>query len=367
MASATARCLSGGLVLGDGLFNRRLNGLEFAISDLDLAQSLGNALVEDRPSRFEGAAIMSGAFQRTAEIVEKIGRTFEKRLEPLARSGQFGHLVLRRVDLGVTGLEFPAGLGEIGIGAAEGGCGRGHLVLGKPAPFDDFSPLDIEGVGLDGMESAEPVLELILQLLEPLRGARLPFDLAEAALDFGDDILEPSEILPGVLEFELSFVLSLLVPGDSSGFLDEDSPVGGSGREHLADPALLDDGVVPGAETDGQEFVRHIHEACDLAVEAVLRGTRAIDPPADLHPAPARRPVAVVGLELDGDLGGAGRGPAAGAVEDHVAHVLQAHERRALFAEDPQQGVDDVRLAAAVGPDDGGHPPRKAELDRIRE
>jgi hypothetical protein len=51
---------------------------------------------------------------------------------------------------------------------------------------------------------------------------------------------------------------------------------------------------------------------------------------------------------------GVQRGAAGGAVEDDVRHLLAAETLDALLAEHPFDGVDDVRLAGAVGADDHG-------------
>ena len=70
-------------------------------------------------------------------------------------------------------------------------------------------------------------------------------------------------------------------------------------------------------------------------------------------------PVGVVDHDLD--LGRVAALDALAAGEDHVLHRLAAHRERALLAERPQHGVGDVRLAAAVGPDD--HADARAEVE----
>jgi hypothetical protein len=42
------------------------------------------------------------------------------------------------------------------------------------------------------------------------------------------------------------------------------------------------------------------------------------------------------------------------ALEDDVLHLIAAQTLRALLAEHPRDRIDDVALAAAIGPDDGG-------------
>ena len=72
-------------------------------------------------------------------------------------------------------------------------------------------------------------------------------------------------------------------------------------------------------------------------------------------------------VELQGHLGHA-EGLAGGrAAEDDVRHLGAAQRRRTLLAHHPLDRVDDVRLAAAVGTDDGGKTSCHVELDRIDE
>jgi len=54
----------------------------------------------------------------------------------------------------------------------------------------------------------------------------------------------------------------------------------------------------------------------------------------------------------DGDFCEAHRGALCGTVEDAVRHAFGTEGLVALLAEDPTDGVDDIRLAAAVGTDD---------------
>src|SRR5437764_5375097 len=42
------------------------------------------------------------------------------------------------------------------------------------------------------------------------------------------------------------------------------------------------------------------------------------------------------------------------ALENDVLHLIAAQALRALLAEDPCDGINDIALAAAVGPDDSG-------------
>ncbi len=55
------------------------------------------------------------------------------------------------------------------------------------------------------------------------------------------------------------------------------------------------------------------------------------------------------------------------ATEDHVLHLVAAQALRALLAKYPCDGVRDIALAAAVGPDDGGYALVEGKLRAVRE
>jgi hypothetical protein len=61
-------------------------------------------------------------------------------------------------------------------------------------------------------------------------------------------------------------------------------------------------------------------------------------------------------------LGDVHRAPGRGTLEDHLVHLRAAHEARALLAEHPAHGVRDIRLSAAVRPDDRRHSRLEDEL-----
>ena len=65
-----------------------------------------------------------------------------------------------------------------------------------------------------------------------------------------------------------------------------------------------------------------------------------------------------VGVGIDQrerDLGHAERLALARAGKDHVLHFCPAQGPGRLLAEHPTDGIEDVRLTAAIRPDDGGH------------
>jgi hypothetical protein len=64
---------------------------------------------------------------------------------------------------------------------------------------------------------------------------------------------------------------------------------------------------------------------------------------------------------------GRARLPGIAAVEDHVLHLFAAQALGALLAKHPGDGVGDVALATAVGPDDGGDTLVKGQLGAVGE
>ncbi len=166
---------------------------------------------------------------------------------------------------------------------------------------------------------------------------------------------------------------------------------------------MLNDGVGLRAQARAHEEFLDVAQAAEFPVQVVLAGAVAVEPPGDHHlarpdsqiqpvlallAAPGsflgvagfgrlgivfrrggfRRGLAlrfgrrglglgVEGLRVDqgeGDFGQVGRGAAGGAVEDAVGHAAAAQGLGALLAQHPENGVGDVRLAAAVRPHHGG-------------
>ena len=106
-----------------------------------------------------------------------------------------------------------------------------------------------------------------------------------------------------------------------------------------------------------------------LAVDQVLALAAAIDAAGDVHLGGIDRQPAVGVVEDERRLGRVHRLAAAGAgaVEDHVGHLLAAEALGRLLAEHPLDGIDDVALARAVGPDDDGDARRETRSASCRQ
>src|SRR5881227_270512 len=77
--------------------------------------------------------------------------------------------------------------------------------------------------------------------------------------------------------------------------------------------------------------------------------------------------IPLVALEQQRHLGHAERPALAVAGEDDVLHGLATEMLGALLAQHPADGVDDVRLSAAVRADDGRDTERKLEDGPLQE
>ena len=114
----------------------------------------------------------------------------------------------------------------------------------------------------------------------------------------------------------------------------------------------------------------HIARAGFLAVDAIGRPGIPRDPAHDLQR------VAVVETGGHAALGvvhrqrhlGKGTGAAgAGAGKDHILHPAAAHRGGAVFAHHPAQSLQQVRLAAAIGPDNAGQPLADHQFGGVHE
>lgn len=161
------------------------------------------------------------------------------------------------------------------------------------------------------------------------------------------------------LEAAEGFDLLGLESADAGRFFEDHAPLSRRGLEEDVDLALLDDAVGLRSHPRAGEQVANIAETAGLPIDQVLPLAAAIDPPRDVDFGAINRQPAVGVVERDGDLGRVHRPPGAGAVEDHIGHFLAAKALNALLAEDPLDGIDDVRLARSIRPDDRGNPAGK--------
>ena len=211
---------------------------------------------------------------------------------------------------------------------------------------------------------------LALQLLPALGGLRLPVEMLQRLLDFLAHVVQAIEVLARRLDARLGLLAALLVLRDARGLLEVHAQVLGPRLDDLGNHSLLDDRVAARAEARAEEHVDDVAAATARAVEVIARLAIAAD--AALHRdlgeprvLAGDQTIGVVEDELDG--GRADRLAPAGTREDHVREVVAAQAARGRLAHHPADGVDDVRLAAAVRTDDARHVRGQVQRRRIDE
>jgi hypothetical protein len=176
----------------------------------------------------------------------------------------------------------------------------------------------------------------------------------EAVFDLLDDVAQPQQILIDAFQPPLGFDFFRLEPADAGGLLKDSAAVLRRGLEQAIDLALLDEAVGIDANARAAEQVANVLEAAGITVDEIFAFAAAIDAARDVDFRGVDGELVRRIVENDRRLGHVHglAAAAARALEDDVGHVAAAEAFGALLAEDPLDGVDDVRLAAAVGTDD---------------
>ena len=262
----------------------------------------------------------------------------------------------------------PAGLGEGGVETPGFGESR-RFGIGGGAE----DPLRLGEAGREAVrpKAREPLLQTGEDrgLLLPPRGARgLPLQGGAGPVDLADDVGEAQEVRARLLHLQLGLPFPDLVLRDAGRLLDQAPPVLGLRREDQLDLLLLDDRIGTDAETRPEKEVLDVAQPALPSVQDVVALAVAGDAAGDRHLAAGVGPV-VGAARLQGQhhLGHSDRLSPGGAVEDHVLHRRPAEALGRLLAEDPLDGVRDVRLAGAVRPHDGGDPAGKRQSRPVDE
>ena len=187
------------------------------------------------------------------------------------------------------------------------------------------------------------------------RNLRLRLQVLELLVELGAHIVHAQQVLARILQAQLRVVAARTVLRNASGFLEENSQVLGLRLDHPRDHALLDDGVGAAAEPGAEEDIGHIPppdvDVIDVIGSGfVVAGEHAFHRDLGIaRPLAPRAAQAVVENQLDARA--VDRLALARAVEQNVLHGVPAQVLRGGFAQHPAHGVNDVRLAAAVGAD----------------
>src|SRR5690606_10415976 len=158
------------------------------------------------------------------------------------------------------------------------------------------------------------------------------------------------------LELAQRLFLALPVLEDAGRLLDERTTVVDGRVQDGVELTLPDDDMHLATDAGVGEQLLDVQQTARLAVNGVLRATVAEHDAADRDLGVVDRQGAVGVVNSEDNLGTAERRTTTRPGENDVFHLSAAEAFRALLAHDPGDGVDDVALARAVGPDDAGDP-----------
>jgi hypothetical protein len=178
----------------------------------------------------------------------------------------------------------------------------------------------------------------------------------------GHQVLEPGEVGLGLPELALGVAPADVQARDPGRFLEHHPPLGGLGGDHRGDLALADQRRAVRAGRRVGEHQRHVLRAHVAAVDAVGAARAALDPA-------GHHELLAFGVGWRGSTTSAKSrgGTLRGAGEDHVVHPARAHRLGRSLAHDPADRLEQVGLAAPVGPDDPGQTRFDAQLGRLDE
>ena len=228
----------------------------------------------------------------------------------------------------------------------------GHLLLQRESRSDQVvgeqAGPGVAHVGLD-RRGAPGHLGLAAQRLE-------------LAADLGEQVVQTREVALARVELAQRLLLALAVLEDARGLLDEAAAVLRRGVQDRVELPLPDDDVHLAPDAGVTEQLLHVQQPARLGVDGVLRAAGAEHRATDRHLGVLDGQRAIGVVDGEQDLGPAQGRAAGGAGEDDVVHLAAAQALGARLAHHPGQGVDDVGLARAVGPDDAGD--ARLELQR---
>jgi hypothetical protein len=339
---------------------RELVGL-VALDLLELGERRGERVAllrQHRAALGEGRDLTLGEALALAQALEALLRGLEAPLEDLRVVVEVVRRALRPIDLGLRVRDEQALALELGLAHAQGRAVTVERALGDLELLVDHTARDRELEEAVRGDVQLEVLDLAAIGLVALGLLGLALERREVAIELGDDVADAQEVLPRLVHLPFGGLLLGLELRDARGLLDEVAAILGLGRDDEADAALLDDRVGLGADARAEEEVRHVHETNRGLVDEVLALARAIEAARDGDLGVVlvlRRREAIGVVEGQRHLGERVRTARLGAVEDDVVHGLAAEVLRGLLTHGPADGVDDVRLAAAVGTDDRRH------------
>ena len=331
--------LTARLLLLRDLFPRVLAAVELSKDALDVREVMGNVVVEHRDEGvvFRDFALVvlffaPNGFDFDLSILDILIRLLNLRGNLLERLARLAMRLLHGEDLVVLLPQLLAGGGQL------------------VRPEGDFQRLFALGE-----------LEKLLGLFA------LGFERPDAPLELPEDVAQPNEVFLRELEPALRFVLAVTEFGDPGRLLKDLAAVVRLGGDDLVNPALPDHRIAVAAEAGVHKQLGDLLEPHLGASDQIFAVPRAVvfAGDSDLVTVPVEQAGAVVKGERH--LGKALRFAALGADKNDVLHFGAAQRLGGLLTEHPAHRVADVALAAAVWPDNSGHPVVELEQGFIRK
>jgi len=230
--------------------------------------------------------------------------------------------------------------------------------------------LGFEGAGTRAQQFRLRHAFLGLEGLIPFSGPRLALQMSELLVELVTNVAQPFEVLIGMLHAVLGFAAALLVFGNAGRLFEKGAQFFGPRLDDARNHALFDDRVAARAEAGAEEDVGDVLAPAARPVQEIGRYTvacyRALD--RDLSETRVLPTDSAVGIvEHDFDHGLSDRFARVGSAEDDIGHRFAAQVLGRTFAHDPDQGVDDIGLAATVRTDDAGEVARERQRGGIDE
>ena len=320
--------------------------------------------------RFGFQARAFGFLQVILQLAQTLLAVLDTLLDP-------GNVTAHRIEAALHQIE---AFGQLMVTVTQAlNAGVGITLLGHQCFKTDFlgannrfalAHLVIQCLPAQGRQLRLELALFTLVFLILLGGLGLAVQAFELALQLFAQVGQPGEVFVGAADTVFSLAAALLVFGDASRFFDKVAQVFGLGFDQLGDHALLDDRVAARAQASAKEDIGDIATATLGAVEEVTVLAVAGDFTTDgnFRVGCVFADQGAVGIiEYQFDTGLAHRLAAGGAVEDDVGHRLAAQVFRRALAHHPAHGVDDVRLAAAIGPHHRRHVAGEVDGGRVDE
>ena len=291
------------------------------------------------------------------------GQRIVRHAQALQRGGGGGFLVAQRRQAG-------RGLGLRGGGKAHQAGEIGDQGLGFPQALARTGEVALGGGELERQHRRLGTADVVRQVAIAAGLAGLALEALVLLLEGHEHVLHARQVLLGGAQPELGLVAARVEAGDAGGLVDDGATVGRLGIDQRADASLAHQrGRARSRRRIGKQRL-HVTGTDFATVHRIGRAVAAFDAADDVE---------LVGVVHHGGrgaglvvqrqhhLGDVARRTGAGAGEDDVLHLRAAHLLGRGLAHHPLERLDQVRLAAAVGPDDASHSRLDDELRRIDE